>query len=103
MLCVSGQAVTIYFCDDIEIKMRPRRGKITVGRGGGELPMNQYNCLLSVYYTLNLPTVSQKSRNCDLAVHTSFSVMFTYELTKRDLVVKYELRNFVVNPTVNLI
>ena len=35
MLCVSGQAVTIHFCVDMEIKMRPRCREITVGGGGG--------------------------------------------------------------------
>ena len=34
MLCVSGQAVAIHFCVDMEIKMRPRRREITVGGGG---------------------------------------------------------------------
>lgn len=35
MLCVSGQAVTIHFCVDMEIKMRPKRREITVGGGVG--------------------------------------------------------------------
>ena len=55
-------------CDNIEIKMRLRRREITIG--GGLLPIIQYSCLLSVYYILSLPTVSQKSRNCDVAIHT---------------------------------
>lgn len=61
MLCVSGQAVTIHFCVDMEIKMRPRRREITVGGGGGggaATPIIWYNCLF-----MTLQACRQKASN----------------------------------------